>query len=146
MASTGPGNIIARRVTDDLVAFSGETVELLAQTTTVIAELQAMEDQDEVHDSLLAAKDAKHGEESKLLALHEVINEALEEIESQGHNVAMLDEALGQRVDVLMSLEYMKKMVAQDFTRVRILEQLLAGAYVGMRLKAEYAADMGETV
>nr|GEX75396.1 hypothetical protein [Tanacetum cinerariifolium] len=211
--------------------FSEQTVvqELLAQTTAVIAELQAMEDQDEVHDSLLAAKDAKHGEESKLLALHEVIDEALEEIESQGHNVAMLDgnndcqaehllftwippeflimanlyildklsdvassswledkmkfvfsrardsnesfielwrelcsairvsitkdrrliaelEALGQRADVLKSLEYMREMVAQDFTRVGILEQLLAGTHVGMRLKAEYAADMGETV
>ncbi|GKE09206.1 hypothetical protein Tco_1412757, partial [Tanacetum coccineum] len=44
----------------------------IAQMTTIIAELQAMEDQDEVHDSLLAAKDDKRGEESKLLALHEV--------------------------------------------------------------------------
>nr|GFC20245.1 hypothetical protein [Tanacetum cinerariifolium] len=49
----------------------------IAQTTIVIAKLQAIEDQDEVHDSLLAAKDAKRGEESKLLALHEVIFEAL---------------------------------------------------------------------
>nr|GEW64896.1 hypothetical protein [Tanacetum cinerariifolium] len=195
-----------------------------------------MEDQDEVHDSLLAAKDAKRNEESKLLALHEVIAEALEEIESQGHNVAMLDgnndyqaeqliftlmppeiltmaalyildklseaanssrledkmkvvfsrardsdksfiellrelcyairvsinkdrvsitkdrwliaelEALGQRADVLKSLEYMREMVARDSARVGILEQLLVGTHVGMRLKAEYAADMGETV
>nr|GFD36018.1 hypothetical protein [Tanacetum cinerariifolium] len=58
----------------------------IAQTTVVITELQAMEDQDEVHESLLAAKDAKRGEESKLLALHEEITEALEEIESPGHN------------------------------------------------------------
>ncbi|GKB63658.1 hypothetical protein Tco_0919844 [Tanacetum coccineum] len=186
----------------------------IAQTTAVIAELQAMEDQDEVHDSLLAAKDAKRGEESKLLALHEVIVEALEEIESQGNNVEILDgidlhndmrlcpyggkvlemsklwlkdkikvvfsrardsdesfidllhelcsairvsitkdqrsiaelEALGQRVDVLNPLEYMREMVTWDSARVGVLEQLLAGAHVGMRLKAEYAADMGETV
>ncbi|GJV24183.1 hypothetical protein Tco_1376878 [Tanacetum coccineum] len=122
MASTRPGNVIARRVTDDLIAFSGETAvskymkfflgqkvaetrrfvnrmreeakairSCIAQTTAVIVELQAMEDQNEVHDSLLAVKDAKHGEESKLLALHKVITEALEEIESQGFNVAMLD-------------------------------------------------------
>nr|GEV34349.1 hypothetical protein [Tanacetum cinerariifolium] len=70
----------------------------VAQTTAVIIELQAMEDQDEVHDSLLAAKDAKRGEESKLLALHEVIVEALEEIESQGNIVEMLD---GEHNDVL---------------------------------------------
>nr|GFA58833.1 hypothetical protein [Tanacetum cinerariifolium]GFA60675.1 hypothetical protein [Tanacetum cinerariifolium] len=55
-------------------------------------------------------------------------------------------EALGQRVDVLKSLEYMREMVARDSARVGILEQLLAGAHVGMRLKAEYAAGMGETV
>nr|GEU84933.1 hypothetical protein [Tanacetum cinerariifolium] len=160
----------------------------IAQMTAVIAELQDMEDQDEVHDSLLDAKDAKHDEESKLLALHEVIVVALEETESQGHNVAMLDnkmkvvfsrardlnesfiellrercsairvsitkdrrlsdelEALGQRADVLKYLEYMREMVARDSARVGILEQLLAGAHVGMRLKAEYVADMGETV
>nr|GEV69479.1 hypothetical protein [Tanacetum cinerariifolium] len=146
MASTGPGNVIARRVTDDLLAFSGETVVLkymkfflVQKTTVVIAELQAMEDQNKGHDSLLAAKDAKRGEESKLLALHEVIAEALEEIESQWHNVAMLD-------DVMKSLEYMREMVVRDSARVEILEQILAGTHVGMRLKAEYAADIRETV
>nr|GEZ74500.1 hypothetical protein [Tanacetum cinerariifolium] len=54
----------------------------IAQTTVVIVENQAMKDTDEVHDSLLASKDAKRGEESKLLTLHEVIDEALEEIKS----------------------------------------------------------------
>nr|GEX49461.1 hypothetical protein [Tanacetum cinerariifolium] len=55
-------------------------------------------------------------------------------------------EALGQRTDVLKSLQYMREMVTRDSTRVGILEQLLAGTYVGMRLKAKNAADMGETV
>nr|GFD03605.1 hypothetical protein [Tanacetum cinerariifolium] len=55
-------------------------------------------------------------------------------------------EALGQRADVLMSLEYMREMVVWDSARVGVLEQLLAGAHVRMRLKAEYAVDMGETV
>ncbi|GJW27159.1 hypothetical protein Tco_0040970 [Tanacetum coccineum] len=190
----------------------------IAQTTAIIAELQAMEDQDEVHDSVLAAKDAKRGEESKLLPLHEVIAKALEEMESQGYNVEMLDayvalyseefnlfcwvqfynhgssmprlcpygdrvlemtklcyvcdcytdhelfslmyecvvleicdlvygwqinrcriwvtitkdqrliaelEALGQRADVLKSLEYMRVMVALNSARVGVLEQIL---------------------
>nr|GEU52938.1 hypothetical protein [Tanacetum cinerariifolium] len=55
-------------------------------------------------------------------------------------------KALGQRADVLKSLEYMREMVARDSARVGVLEQLLVGAHVGMRLKAEYVADMGETV
>ncbi|GKG45952.1 hypothetical protein Tco_0498398, partial [Tanacetum coccineum] len=35
-------------------------------------------------------------------------------------------EALGQRADVLKSLEYMREMVARDYVRVKVLEQLLA--------------------
>nr|GEY38738.1 hypothetical protein CTI12_AA123990 [Tanacetum cinerariifolium] len=115
MASTGPGNVISRRVTDDSVAFSGETTvpkymkfflvqkvvetrhfvnrmreeadairSCIAQTTAVIVELQSMEDQDEVHDSLLATKDAKRGEESNLLALHELLWKRLADIPAAG--------------------------------------------------------------
>nr|GEX40806.1 hypothetical protein [Tanacetum cinerariifolium] len=279
MAATGPGNVVARRVTDDLIAFSGETAvskymkiflvqkvaetcrfvnrmrdeadvirSCITRTTAVIAELQAMKDQDEVHDSLLAAKDAKRGEESKLLALHEFCNlgssmprlcpyRVLEmtklcyvydcytdhELFRLMHECVVLEmcdlvygwqinscriwfltmvalyildklsevvnssqfedkmkvvfsrvrdsdesfiellrelcsairvtitkdrrliaelEALAHCADVLKSLEYMREMVARDFARVGVLEQLLAGAYVGMRLKAEYLADM----
>ncbi|GJR10738.1 ribonuclease H-like domain-containing protein [Tanacetum coccineum] len=63
----------------------------VAQLTALIAELQAMEDQEEVHDSLLAAKDAKRGEQAKLVALNDVIAEALDEIETLENNVEMLD-------------------------------------------------------
>ncbi|GJT46064.1 hypothetical protein Tco_0954779 [Tanacetum coccineum] len=90
MAGEGPANMIARRVNDDLISFSGETApprfmkfflvqkvaesrrfvnrmhdeaatarDCVAQLTALIVELQSMEDQEEVHDSLLAAKDAK---------------------------------------------------------------------------------------
>nr|GEV71157.1 hypothetical protein [Tanacetum cinerariifolium] len=50
-----------------------------------------MEDQDEVHDSLLAAKDAKRSEESKLTTLNDVIVEALDAIDTQEVNVEILD-------------------------------------------------------
>ncbi|GKB98104.1 hypothetical protein Tco_0984241 [Tanacetum coccineum] len=118
MAGEGPANMIARRVTDDLISFSGETApprfmkfflvqkvvesrrfvnrmrdeaatarDCVAQMTALIAELQAMEDQEEVHDSLLAAKDAKRGEKVKLVALNDVIVEALDEIATLENNV-----------------------------------------------------------
>ncbi|GJZ43484.1 hypothetical protein Tco_0590739, partial [Tanacetum coccineum] len=118
----GPQNIVARRVTDDLIAFSGETtvpkymifflvqniveschfvnrmrdeVETvrgcIGQLTAIVVELQAMEDQDKVHDSLLAAKDAKHGEESKLSTLNEVIAKALANIKTLKMDVEILD-------------------------------------------------------
>ncbi|GJW62629.1 hypothetical protein Tco_0111964 [Tanacetum coccineum] len=38
-----------------------------------------------------------------------------------------------------------REMVTCDSVRDGVLEQLLASAYVGMRLKAGYAADMEET-
>ncbi|GJZ19962.1 hypothetical protein Tco_0556552 [Tanacetum coccineum] len=50
-----------------------------------------MEDQEEVHDSLLAAKDAKRSEEAKLVALNDVIAEALDEIKTLENNVEILD-------------------------------------------------------
>ncbi|GJW20858.1 hypothetical protein Tco_0031480 [Tanacetum coccineum] len=121
MAAPGPVNIIARRGTDDLIAFSGETVVpryirffldqkisesrrfvtrmheeaetvrgCIAQLTALVAELQAMENEDEVYNSLLAAKDAKRGEESKLLALNDVIAEALDDIEILETDVEIL--------------------------------------------------------
>ncbi|GKE62136.1 hypothetical protein Tco_1512503, partial [Tanacetum coccineum] len=43
----------------------------ISQLTDVIVELEAMEDRDEVFDSLLFAKDAKRGEEGKLMALND---------------------------------------------------------------------------
>ncbi|GJU82852.1 hypothetical protein Tco_1285217 [Tanacetum coccineum] len=281
MAAPGPANIIARRVTDDLIAFSGETAprrymkffltqklaesrrfmnrmrdeantvrECVAQLTAVVVELQAMSDQDEVHDSLLAAKDAKRSEESKLVALNDVIAEALEDIDTQETNVKILDdendgvvpilvmsiwtwspanglavvmsiwtwipanglavvltmadlyilnklaevadssclqdkmkvvfvqargadesfitlmcdlcsalrvsiiksqrliaklETLGQRGEALKPLDYMEEMVVRDSAMLGVLEQLLAGTHVGMRLKASYVAEMEET-
>ncbi|GKE20611.1 hypothetical protein Tco_1432123, partial [Tanacetum coccineum] len=60
-------------------------------------------------------------------------------------NSSRLEDKI-KRVDVLKPLEYMREMVARDSARVGVLEQLLAGAHVGMHLKAEYAADMGEKV
>ncbi|GKD89642.1 hypothetical protein Tco_1365149, partial [Tanacetum coccineum] len=63
----------------------------------VVCDDEVMEDQEEVHDSLLAAKDAKRGEEAKLVALNDVIVEALDEIVTLENNVEILD---GTRDDV----------------------------------------------
>nr|GEY96352.1 hypothetical protein [Tanacetum cinerariifolium] len=60
----------------------------IARLTVVIVELEAMVDRDEVHDNLLAAKDAKRGEHGKLMTLND---EALDEIETQETNVEILD-------------------------------------------------------
>nr|GEW00902.1 helicase [Tanacetum cinerariifolium] len=55
-------------------------------------------------------------------------------------------EALREQGDALKPLEYMTEMVARDFARVRILEQLLADAHVGMRLKDAYTYEIADSL
>ncbi|GKD26783.1 hypothetical protein Tco_1232997, partial [Tanacetum coccineum] len=54
-------------------------------------------------------------------------------------------EALGQRAEALKPVDYMKEIVARDAAMLGVLEQLLDGTHVGMRLKASYVAEMEET-
>nr|GEX52955.1 hypothetical protein [Tanacetum cinerariifolium] len=75
--------------------------------------------------------------------------EALKELSSafkvsiaKDHRIIAELEALRERGDALKPLEYIREMVARDFARVGILEQLLADAHGGMRLKAAYAYEM----
>ncbi|GJU33811.1 hypothetical protein Tco_1182165 [Tanacetum coccineum] len=52
---------------------------------------EAIENQEEVHDSWLAAKDARRGEQGRLDRLNEEINDSLEEIEKLETNVEILE-------------------------------------------------------
>ncbi|GKF71131.1 hypothetical protein Tco_0207245, partial [Tanacetum coccineum] len=54
-------------------------------------------------------------------------------------------EALGQRADAVRSLGYLREMFGHDSEMLGVLEQLLAQAEVGWRLKAVYAEDMDKT-
>ncbi|GJR62412.1 hypothetical protein Tco_1504574 [Tanacetum coccineum] len=54
-------------------------------------------------------------------------------------------EALGHCADAVRSLGYLREMVGRDSDTLGVLEQLLAQAEVGRRLKAGYANDMDET-
>ncbi|GJW15013.1 hypothetical protein Tco_0019146 [Tanacetum coccineum] len=96
MVGEGVQNVIARRVTDNLIVFSGETSPsrytkfFLEQK---IAENHSQENQEEVYDSWLAAKDARRGKQGRLDGLNEVINDALEEIEKLETNVEILEGA-----------------------------------------------------
>nr|GEU50014.1 hypothetical protein [Tanacetum cinerariifolium] len=124
MAGEGVQNMIARRVTDDLIVFSEETSpsgtpssfleqkisesrrfvermhsevatsrDRIAQLNVVVVEFEAIENQEEVHDSWLAAKDARRGEQGRLDRLNEVIDDDLEEIGKLETNVEILEGA-----------------------------------------------------
>ncbi|GKB48809.1 hypothetical protein Tco_0899562 [Tanacetum coccineum] len=93
MAAPAPLNVVSRCVTDDLITYSGETAVpryMKFFLDQKIAE-SPMGDEDEVYDSLLAAKDCKRCEESKLVALNDVIAETLNDIDTQVVNVEILD-------------------------------------------------------
>nr|GEV85554.1 hypothetical protein [Tanacetum cinerariifolium] len=53
--------------------------------------VQAMENQCEVYNGLLVAKDAKREEESKLVALNDLIAKALDDIDTLETDVEILD-------------------------------------------------------
>nr|GFD24384.1 hypothetical protein [Tanacetum cinerariifolium] len=71
MATPGGGNQDARRVMDDLIDFSAQSVRnLIAQLNALIAEMEALEDQGEVFDTLMVLRDDRHVEDTKLLGLN----------------------------------------------------------------------------
>ncbi|GKA85419.1 hypothetical protein Tco_0807073 [Tanacetum coccineum] len=90
MAAPGPANIVARRVTDDLIVFSGEmAVPRYMKFFLVQKIVESRHFVNWMRDE--AATDANRGEESKLTALNDVIAEALDDIDSQELNVEILD-------------------------------------------------------
>nr|GFA44281.1 hypothetical protein [Tanacetum cinerariifolium] len=54
-------------------------------------------------------------------------------------------KALGHCTDAVRSLGYLREMVGRDSKTLGVLEQLLARAEVGSRLKAGYADGMEKT-
>ncbi|GJS47805.1 hypothetical protein Tco_0597926 [Tanacetum coccineum] len=123
MAAPGAGNQVARRVIDDLVAFSGETsvqgymkffkarqlVEIrlfvnrmreeaqtarnmIGQLNALIAEMETLEDQGEVFDTLMGLRDDRRVEETtKLMGLTDLITQGEEEIEMKEAQLEVMD-------------------------------------------------------
>nr|GEX65419.1 hypothetical protein [Tanacetum cinerariifolium] len=64
---------------------------------------------------------------------------------SKNRRLIAESEALGHCADAVRSLGYLREMVGRDSKMLEVLEQLLARAEVGRRLKVGYADDMDET-
>nr|GFC42356.1 hypothetical protein [Tanacetum cinerariifolium] len=81
MTFPGPSNVIARRVIKDLIDFNAQTARnYLAQLTALVAKIEAMDDSEEVFDTLMCLKDDIREENSKLLELNGAIIQAEERI------------------------------------------------------------------
>ncbi|GKF84454.1 hypothetical protein Tco_0249352 [Tanacetum coccineum] len=75
MAAPGPSNVIARRIVDDLLEFSGETSvsNALSFFNAQQIDEEAMEDSGELFDTLMSLKEDRRNENDKLLGLNDLI-------------------------------------------------------------------------
>ncbi|GKC64659.1 hypothetical protein Tco_1097257, partial [Tanacetum coccineum] len=53
-------------------------------------------------------------------------------------------EALGERRDTMRCLDHMREIIARDYAKLGVLEQLLAGTHVGIGLKDSYVDNIEE--
>ncbi|GJZ33285.1 hypothetical protein Tco_0578721 [Tanacetum coccineum] len=144
MAVPNGGNQIARRVIDDLIEFSGQTLV----------------------DGYMSffKSDDKEAANTKLLGLNALITQAEEEIETKEAQIEAMNRLSPHlRVGCLcyedkmklwftrahteehsfsMALEGLREIVARNVVKLGVLEQLLAATRVGIPLKAGYVADM----
>ncbi|GJZ69576.1 hypothetical protein Tco_0633126 [Tanacetum coccineum] len=121
MVALGAPNVVARRVIDDRVEFSGETTvskyinffigqqiaegrhfvhrkreeaqtarNVIAQLNAMIVEMEAMEDQGEVFDSLIYLREDRRSKNNKLMALNDLITQVEEEIKSKEAHVEII--------------------------------------------------------
>ncbi|GKD40880.1 hypothetical protein Tco_1261087 [Tanacetum coccineum] len=84
MTAPGPSNPVARRAMDELVDFSG-------RLNAMISDIEAMDDQEEVYDSLMCLRDDKRAEHNKLMALNELIAKAEEDISRKETHIEIMD-------------------------------------------------------
>ncbi|GKC28705.1 hypothetical protein Tco_1035999 [Tanacetum coccineum] len=88
MATAGPSNILARRVTDDLIDFTEAqtAINCIAQLHALLAEIEAMGEAYDVWDTLMCLRDDIRDENTKLVGLNDVIAQAEDKIATkEGH-------------------------------------------------------------
>nr|GEZ69348.1 zinc finger, CCHC-type [Tanacetum cinerariifolium] len=112
---------------------------------TIITKLTEIADSSRLQDKMKVVFSRVSIEDESFIGLmHDLYSDLTLSLTKNRRLIAEL-EALGQRGDALKPLKYMREMVARDFVTLGVLEQLLVGTHVGMRLKDGYVADMEET-
>ncbi|GKB20047.1 hypothetical protein Tco_0853970 [Tanacetum coccineum] len=81
MVALGPSNVVARRAIDNIVEFTGETeTSKYMKVNAMIAETEAMNDQEEYYDSLRSLRDSRRIRNDKVMGLNELIAQAGDDI------------------------------------------------------------------
>nr|GEX47949.1 hypothetical protein [Tanacetum cinerariifolium] len=151
MAAPGSSNLLARRVIDDLIDFSGETSVAKSMKDDVWDEntkLMGLNDAIVKAEEKIAMKEehVKTMVASLVMAAFLLLDK-LAEVAGSSHLQDRINfvfsrvcseaelEALGQQGDALRSFDYLREMVVRDSRTLGVLEQLSMGAHVGMRLE-----------
>ncbi|GKD43972.1 hypothetical protein Tco_1268617 [Tanacetum coccineum] len=97
MAATGPSNLLARLIAEtrrflNLMRDEAQTARsCISQLTALIAELEAMGDQDEVFDTFMCLRDDIRDENTKLMGLNDAIAEVEEKTAMKEEHVKIIE-------------------------------------------------------
>ncbi|GJZ53111.1 hypothetical protein Tco_0607996 [Tanacetum coccineum] len=95
MAAPGPSNVVARRVIDKIVEFTGETeTPKYMKVNAMIAEMEAMNDQEEYYDSLRSLRDSRRIRNDKVMGLNELIAQAGDDIWTNESHLEITEAAI----------------------------------------------------
>ncbi|GKA91865.1 hypothetical protein Tco_0813790 [Tanacetum coccineum] len=111
----------------------------------ILDKLAEVADSSRLQDKMKIVFMQARGSDESFIALMRDLCSALRVSIAKNRRLIAELEALGQRAEALKPLDYMKEIVGRDSATLGVLEQLLAGTHVGMRLKASYVAEMEET-
>ncbi|GJY45185.1 hypothetical protein Tco_0433398 [Tanacetum coccineum] len=111
----------------------------------ILDKLAEVANSSRLQDKMKAVFVQARGADESFIALIRDLCSALRVSIAKNQRLIAELEALGQPAEASKPLDYMKEMVVRDFVTLGVLEQLLAGTHVGMRLKASYVAAMEET-
>nr|GEZ52963.1 hypothetical protein [Tanacetum cinerariifolium] len=114
-------------------------------TLYILDKLAEVANSSRLQDKMKAVFVQAYGADESFIALIRDLCSALRVSISKNQRLIAELDALGQPLEASKPLDYMKEMVVRDFATLGVLEQLLAGAHVGMRLKASYVAAMEVT-
>ncbi|GKB50079.1 hypothetical protein Tco_0900832 [Tanacetum coccineum] len=95
MVASRPSNVIARRVVDDLIDFSGEAVMPKFMKFFFVQQIAdiPMDDQEEEFDTLMCVRDDIRDENNKLMDLNVVIAQAEERITIKEEHMKVMEAA-----------------------------------------------------
>ncbi|GJS63767.1 hypothetical protein Tco_0678331 [Tanacetum coccineum] len=114
------------------------TRNILAKLNAMIVEMEAMEDQDEVYDTLMCLRDDRRGENSKLIVLNDLVVEVEEDIVVKETHLEIMDAAINFDKMKVVSIRARTK----DESFVGLIRDLCFGLRMTLSKKHRLIAEL----